>query len=99
MSARAAGGTATRPASLRRQAVIRRLDDAGLVRSLLPRAPAHAAYALAYLDRRFFHLADFYLASAGEKRGIIMHARGGLGPTPLTMGDSHLVAALLRLHP
>jgi len=60
---------------------------------------AYAAYALAYLDPQLFHLADFYEATSGERTGLIMHARGGLGPSSLTLGDPGLVGALLRLHP
>ncbi|HLF76266.1 MAG TPA: GNAT family N-acetyltransferase [Dehalococcoidia bacterium] len=99
MTVRAAGGATTRQASLRRTAFIRRLDDPAAVRARLKTAAAYAAYALAYLDPRFFHLADFYEAVAGEKTGLIMHARGGLGPSTLTLGDPGLVGALLKLHP
>ena len=99
MSVRVEGGATTRPATLRRQAVVRRLDDPGKVRAILQSAPAYSAYAIAYLDRRFFHLAEFYDAAAGDRRALVMHARGGLGPTTLTMGDAGLVATLLDLHP
>ena len=46
-----------------------------------------------------FHLAEFYEAVAGERRAILMHARGGLGASGVTLGDPALVSALLRLHP
>jgi predicted GNAT family acetyltransferase len=75
------------------------LDDPTLIRSRLDSAESYAAYAIAYLDSRFFHLADFYEATSGERSALVMHARGGLGPSTLTLGDSNLVETLLRLHP
>jgi ribosomal protein S18 acetylase RimI-like enzyme len=99
MAVRAAGGATTRQSSLHRTAVIRHLDDPAEVRAKLAVASSYAAYAIAYLDPRFFHLADFHEAVAGEKRGLVMHARGGLGPSTLTLGEPGLVAALLKLHP
>ena len=99
MTARAAGNATTRQASLRRTAVLRRLDDAAEVKRRLEAARPYTAYALAYVDPRLFPLAEFYEAAAGERRALIMHARGGLGPSTLALGDAELVAALLRLHP
>jgi ribosomal protein S18 acetylase RimI-like enzyme len=84
---------------LRRAAVVRHLQDRAEVRARLSQAPAYSAYALAYLDPRLFDNAAFYEAVHGDKRGLIMHARGGLGPSTLTLGDSGLVSAMLRLHP
>ena len=99
MTARAAGGANARQASLRRTAVLRRLADADEARRCLEPAGPYVAYALAYLDRRLFPLAEFYEATAGDRHGLVMHARGGLGPSTLIAGEADLVAALLRLHP
>lgn len=99
MTARAAGDATTRKASLRRTATLRRLREPEEVRRLLRPARAFAAYALAYADSRLFPLAEFHEAAAGEKRALLMHARGGLGLSTLTLGSAELVAALLRLHP
>ena len=98
MTARAASGQ-TRPASLDRMALVRRLDDRAAVRERLAIAPAYAAYASAYLDLRFFPLANFYEATLGLRWALVMHARGGLGTSTLTLGDAAIVEALMRLHP
>lgn len=98
MSARA-GSATTRQANLRRTANVRHLRDAATVRSLLEAAGPYSAYALAYLDPRVFHLAEFYEITAGDRRALVMHARGGLGPSTLTLGDPALVGRLLELHP
>jgi RimJ/RimL family protein N-acetyltransferase len=98
VTARAAGAT-TRRAGLRRVASIRRVTDPSELRPRLEAVKPYAAYALAYLDPQLFHLADFFEATSGERTGLIMHARGGLGPSSLTLGDPSLVGALLRLHP
>jgi RimJ/RimL family protein N-acetyltransferase len=44
-------------------------------------------------------MAEFYEISAGDRRALVMHARGGLGPSTLTLGDPALVGRLLELHP
>jgi ribosomal protein S18 acetylase RimI-like enzyme len=44
-------------------------------------------------------LAEFYQATAGEKRALVMHARGGLGPSTFAIGDPSLVGSLVQLHP
>ena len=62
-------------------------------------ADAFSAYALAYVDRRYYPLADFYEATIGEGWGLVMHARGGLGLSTLTLGDTEAVSSILRLHP
>src|SRR3972149_7090776 len=67
MTARAAGGANARQASLRRTAVLRRLADADEARRRLEPAGPYVAYALAYLDRRLFPLAEFYQATAGDR--------------------------------
>jgi RimJ/RimL family protein N-acetyltransferase len=98
MSARA-GSATTRQANLRRSAQVRHLRDAESPRPVLESAGPYAAYALAYLDPRNFHLAQFYEIVAGDRQALVMHARGGLGPSTLTYGDAALVEQLLDLHP
>lgn len=98
MSARA-GSATTRQANLRRTASVRHLRDVADVRPLLQEAGPYAAYAIAYLDPRIFHLAQFYEIVAGDRRALVMHARGGLGPSTLTFGDAALAGRLLELHP
>ena len=95
MTARAASRTAT----LKRTAAVRRLFDRDAVRARLKPAGAYAAYALAYLDPELFPLAHFFEATSADRTALVMHARGGLGPSTLAMGDVELVGALLRLHP
>jgi ribosomal protein S18 acetylase RimI-like enzyme len=87
------------PARLRGTASIRRLIDREETKRLLEPSRPYAAYALAYLDPRLFPLAEFYEVSARERRALVMHASGGLGPTTLTMGDPALLLSLLQLHP
>jgi len=94
-----AGSATTRQANLRRTVNVRHLRDADVVRPLLEAAGPHAAYALAYLDPRVFRLAQFYDISAGDRHALVMHARGGLGPSTLTLGDAALAGRLLELHP
>jgi hypothetical protein len=95
MTARTASGTA----SLARIASIRRLTDVAAVRARLQTALSFTAYAQAYLDPRFFTLAEFYEAAFEQRFALLMHARGGLGTSTLTLGDPDAVAALMRLHP
>lgn len=99
MTARTAPGATGRHVATRRAARIRRLTDPDAIRPILETARPYAAYAIAYLDPQLFELAEFYQATAGDKRALIMHARGGLGPSTFTLGEPALVAALLRLHP
>ncbi len=82
-----------------RQAVIARLSTPAAARERLQSDPAYAAYALSYTDTRLFRLARFFDARAGERRALLVHARGGLGLSTLLMGDTRLVAHLLALHP
>jgi RimJ/RimL family protein N-acetyltransferase len=98
MSARA-GSATTRQTNLRRTASVRHLRSADNVRPILEAAGPYAAYALAYLDPRAFQLAEFYEIVAGDRQALVMHARGGLGPSTLTLGDATLVGHLLDLHP
>ena len=99
MTARTAGKASVRRLSLGRSALIRRLRDVEKVRAHLEKASPYSAYALAYLDRRLFPLADFYEAVSGDRTAMVMHGRGGLGPSTITMGDTALVGQLLSLHP
>ncbi len=98
MSARA-GSATTRQTNLRRSANVRHLRDPESLRSHLETSGSYAAYALAYLDPRIFHLAQFYEAIADDRQALVMHARGGIGPSTLTLGDAALVEQLLALHP
>lgn len=98
MTARTAPG-ATGRVALKRAVRIRRLTDAEAVRAILQTAPAYTAYALAYLDPLLFPHAEFYQATSNEKRALIMHARGGLGPSTFALGEPALVGALMNLHP
>lgn len=99
MTARAAGNSSVQRLSSGRNAVIRRLRDVDSVRAHLKKTPAYSAYALAYLDKQLFPLADFYEARCGDREALIMHGRGGLGPSTVTLGDTALVGQLLSLHP
>ena len=99
MTARAAGSSTTRHVSLRRSATINQLRDVESLRAILDQSRPYAAYALAYLDEARFRQAEFYEATAGEGRALVMQARGGLGPSTLTLGDPSLVGTLLALHP
>ena len=92
MSARA-GSATTRQANLRRTANVRHLRDAatgpqlaGSCRSVLrlrPRLPGPASLSPGRVLR----------ITAGDRRALVMHARGGLGPSTLTLGDPALVGA------
>jgi ribosomal protein S18 acetylase RimI-like enzyme len=99
MTARAAPRTAARTGLANRTAHVRLLTDRNEVRSRLLSAPAFSAYALAYVDRRLNPLASFYEATIGDRWGLVMHARGGLGLSTLTLGDTEAVSAMLSLHP
>lgn len=98
MTARAARQQAASRA-LRREVVVRRLEDRTSIRRRLQTAEAYAAYALAYLDPERLPLAGFYEATLGDRYALAMHARGGLGTTTLLLGDPRLVGKLLDLHP
>jgi ribosomal protein S18 acetylase RimI-like enzyme len=78
---------------------MRRLIDRAAIRERLTTARAYATYAIAYLDPRLFSLASFYEATSGSRWALVMHARGGLGTSTLTLGDAAIVESLLRLHP
>jgi RimJ/RimL family protein N-acetyltransferase len=80
-------------------AQIRRLRDAGALATILGPFRSFAAYALAYLEPQLFPLAEFFEATAGRKRALVMHARGGLGPSTVAMGSPDLVQTILQLHP
>ena len=98
MSARA-GSATTRQTNIRRTANVRQLRDPESLRPLLEAGGSYAAYALAYLDPRIFHQAEFYEAIAGDRQAVVMHGRGGLGPSTFTLGDAELVEQLLDQHP
>jgi len=98
LTARAAGSSIRR-LNAGRSAVVKHLRDVESVRPHLERERAYSAYALAYLDKRLFPMADFHEATSGDRTALVMHARGGLGPSMFTLGDAALVAQLLSLHP
>ena len=98
MATRTAPRTAGRT-EVERTARIRQLSDRNEARVRMMTAESFSAYALAYVDRRYFALADFYEATIGDDWGLVMHARGGLGLSTLTMGDTEAVASILKLHP
>jgi RimJ/RimL family protein N-acetyltransferase len=75
------------------------LHDVQSLRAILDQSRPYAAYALAYLDPALFARAEFYEATSGEAAALVMHARGGLGPSSLTLGDPSLVGTLMALHP
>jgi ribosomal protein S18 acetylase RimI-like enzyme len=99
VAARTAPNAVNRAERQARTAVLRTLTDREQIRTRLRAAPVHTAYALGYLDRRLTGFADFYEASIGDRWAVVMHARGGLGTSTLTVGDPDALRALMRLHP
>ena len=97
MTAHAARGRVR--ASAGKAIAIRRLDDPEDARLRLEKAAAYSAYASAYLDPGLRRLAEFYEAESGERSALLMHARGGLGPSTFLLGDATLMPTLLGLHP
>jgi RimJ/RimL family protein N-acetyltransferase len=97
MTARA--DAALRALAVRNQVIVRSLDDRTALKRELSQTAPYAAYALAYLDPRLFSLARFYEAQRQDRRAIVMHARGGLGPSTMLFGDASLLSSLLKLHP
>jgi ribosomal protein S18 acetylase RimI-like enzyme len=88
-----------RPTGFERTATVRRLRDVSAIRARLLTARAFSAYALAYLDPRLFELSEFFEATYGQRWALVMHARGGLGASTVTLGDPAAVNGLLRMHP
>ena len=78
---------------------MRRLRDVD-ERAAAPREAlvAYSAYALAYLDQRLFPWPTSTRPSPATS-ALVMHARGGLGPSTLTMGEPPSCGQLLSLHP
>jgi RimJ/RimL family protein N-acetyltransferase len=99
MTARTAGSSPARRLSVRKTATVRQLRDVEAARAHLEKARAYSAYALAYLDKRLFAMAEFYEAVSGERTALVMHGRGGLGPSTITLGDPDLLGHLLAMHP
>jgi RimJ/RimL family protein N-acetyltransferase len=99
VTARAAHGKAPAIAVADNLVSVRRVEDRAQIRSRLEGVAAYAAYALAYLDPQLFPLAEFYEARLRDRSALVMHARGGLGPSSLVYGDPRLLGALLQLHP
>lgn len=89
----------SRTVSSGRGAVIRHLRDIESVRAHLQPVRAYAAYGLAYLDRQLFDRAEIFEATVADRIALVMHTRGGLGPSTITLGDAELLAQLLSLHP
>ena len=98
MTARTAAAAA-RLVSIDRRAAVRRLTDPAAIRERLETDRQYSAYAIAYLDPRLFPLADFYEATAANRWALVMHARGNLGLSMLTLGDAGILNTLLQLHP
>jgi len=78
---------------------IERLNDNAAIRDVLMTDDSYTAYALAQLDPDLFRLAEWYVATSGEARALLLHSRGGLGRALFALGDSGALNALLGLHP
>ena len=99
MTARTARGNQVGWQAATREVTIRRVSDRRRLLDALAEAPAFNAYAMAYLDAALFPLASFYVAESAQSSAVLMHARGGPGPTSHIFGDPRLAAALVSLHP
>ncbi len=99
MTARTASRRGATSVAAGRTIAVRRVEDRALLRRRLDAAPAYAAYAIACLDARLLPTTRFFEAELGERRALVMHSRGGLGPSTLLMGDTRLIPTLLNLHP
>ena len=78
------------------------LADPQAIRPILERQPAHAAYALAHLEPRLFPRSYWGRAVGLPPAGgeaLVMHARTGLGPSLVALGEAQALEAILRLHP
>ena len=79
---------------------VREERDARALRALLEEDAAYAAFALGHLEPGLRPRARFWTAEGEDGRGgLVMHARGALGPTSVLAGDAGAVGAALSLHP
>jgi RimJ/RimL family protein N-acetyltransferase len=86
-------------AKQRAEYVVERLADPEAIRPLLAGQRAYAAYALAHLEPRLFPRSEWWQARGPQGQALVVHARSGLGPALVALGDPHALDALLRLHP
>jgi len=82
----------------RAEYAVTRLLDVAQIRGLLAPEGAYAAYARAQLAPSLFAQSEWWSASGSAGRGIVLHARGGLGRALVTMGDREAVDTILGLH-
>jgi ribosomal protein S18 acetylase RimI-like enzyme len=75
------------------------LADPEAIRPILERQPAYAAYALAHLEPRLFPRSYWWHAAGLDGEALVMHARTGLGPSLVALGEPQALEAILRLHP
>jgi len=86
-------------AKQRAEYVVERLADPEAIRPLLAGQRAYAAYALAHLEPRLFLRSEWWHARGPQGQALVVHARSGLGPALVALGDPQALDALLRLHP
>jgi ribosomal protein S18 acetylase RimI-like enzyme len=86
-------------AKQRAEYVVERLADPDAIRPLLEGQRAYAAYALAHLEPRLFPRSEWWQARGPQGQALVVHARSGLGPALVALGDPQALDALLRLHP
>ena len=86
---------------------VQRLSDPDQIRALLEPERAYAAYALAQLEPKRFHLSEWYEASGAtgpggsgvEGKALVVHSASGLGRALFALGDAQALDAILSLHP
>jgi GNAT superfamily N-acetyltransferase len=83
----------------RAEYTVTRLLDVDEIRGLLAPEGAYAAYARAQLAPPLFAQSEWWSASGPGARGIVLHARGGLGRAMVTLGDAEALDTVLGLHP
>jgi ribosomal protein S18 acetylase RimI-like enzyme len=83
----------------RAEYVVERLDDPEAIRPLLEGQRAYAAYALAHLEPRLLPRGEWWHAHGPQGQALVVHARSGLGPALVALGDPEALDALFRLHP
>jgi ribosomal protein S18 acetylase RimI-like enzyme len=83
----------------RAEYVVERLVHPEAIRPLLEGQRTYAAYALAHLDPRLFPRSEWWHAHGPQGQALLVHARSGLGPALVALGDPRALDALCRLHP
>jgi ribosomal protein S18 acetylase RimI-like enzyme len=78
---------------------VERLTDPSSIRPLLEHQPVYAAYARGQLEPRLFLRSEWWRAQGPAGEALVLHARGGLGPALVALGDPEALDVLLRLHP